>query len=174
MAGRHSSHCWELACAVLRKEGSGRTALTCPGAGGGTTLTCPGAGGGTALMCPGAAGWMPSRARVVVEGPPSRAWVLVWMPSLAWVLDEVCFHEVVEDVVFTDPLHGTAAGRTQGRALHPARVASRAERVHAGLQTESARGTVSRQSHRCNRDPRPRSAAAPPRKGLQGPSHRST
>lgn len=33
---------------------------------------------------------------------------------LAWVLDKVCFHEVVEDVVFTDPLHGTAAGGTQG------------------------------------------------------------
>ena len=52
------------------------------------------------------------------------------------MLEEVGLHQVVEDVVLADPLHGAAAGGTQRGALHPARVAGGAERVHAGLQAE--------------------------------------
>ena len=52
------------------------------------------------------------------------------------MLDEVGLHQVVEDVILADPLHGAAAGGTKGGALHPAGVAGGAERVHAGLQAE--------------------------------------
>lgn len=58
------------------------------------------------------------------------------------MLEKVCLHQVVENVVFTDPLNRTAAGGTQGRALHPAGVAGRAEGVHAGLQAEGTRTGV--------------------------------
>lgn len=53
-----------------------------------------------------------------------------------WVLDEVGLHQVVEDVVLANPLHGAAAGGAERRALHPARVAGGAEGVHARLQAE--------------------------------------
>jgi len=53
------------------------------------------------------------------------------------VLEKVGLHQVVQDVVFTDPLDGTAAGGAQAGALHPARVAGRAEGVHAGLQAHT-------------------------------------
>lgn len=43
-----------------------------------------------------------------------------WLAPLTWVLEKVCLHQVVEDVVFTDPLDWTAAGGAQGGALHPA------------------------------------------------------
>ena len=52
------------------------------------------------------------------------------------MLEEVGLHQVVQDVVLADPLHRAAAGGTQRGALHPARVAGGAERVHAGLQAE--------------------------------------
>lgn len=37
-----------------------------------------------------------------------------------WVLDEVGFHQVIEDVVFTNPLHRAATGGAKRGALHPA------------------------------------------------------
>lgn len=60
--------------------------------------------------------------------------VIVRVLDQTWVLDEVGLHQVVEDVVLADPLHGAAAGGTEGGALHPARVAGGAEGVHARLQ----------------------------------------
>lgn len=52
------------------------------------------------------------------------------------MLEEVGLHQVVQDVVLTNPLHGAAAGGAEGGALHPAGVAGGAEDVHAGLQAE--------------------------------------
>lgn len=52
------------------------------------------------------------------------------------MLDEVGLHQVVEDVVLSNPLHGAAAGGTQAGTLHPAGVAGGAEGVHARLQAE--------------------------------------
>lgn len=56
------------------------------------------------------------------------------------MLEEIRLHQVVEDVVLTDPLDGAAAGGAQRGALHPARVAGRAKGVHAGLQAEHGDG----------------------------------
>ena len=53
-----------------------------------------------------------------------------------WVLNEVGLHQVVEDMVLTDPLHRAAAGRAKRRALHPACVAGSTEGVHTGLQAK--------------------------------------
>lgn len=54
-----------------------------------------------------------------------------------WMLCEVRLHQVIEEVVFADPLNRAAAGRAQRGALHPARVAGAAEDVHARLQAEA-------------------------------------
>lgn len=70
---------------------------------------------------------------------PSRVRVSVGVLGQTWVLDEVGFHQVVEDVILSDPLHGAAAGGTEGGALHPAGVAGGAEGVHARLQAERTR-----------------------------------
>ena len=53
------------------------------------------------------------------------------------MLDEVGFHQVIEDVVFTNPLHRAAAGRAKRRALHPARVAGSTKDMHARLQAKA-------------------------------------
>lgn len=58
------------------------------------------------------------------------------MNKLTWVLKEVGLHQVVQDVVLANPLHGAAAGGTERGTLHPARVAGGAEDVHARLQAE--------------------------------------
>lgn len=60
-----------------------------------------------------------------------------WMNELTWVLNEVGLHEVVQDVVLTDPLHWAAACGTERRTLHPAWVAGSTEDVHARLQAEA-------------------------------------
>lgn len=52
------------------------------------------------------------------------------------MLEEVGLHQVVQDVVLTNPLHGAAAGGAEGGTLHPAGVAGGAEDVHARLQAE--------------------------------------
>lgn len=54
-----------------------------------------------------------------------------------WMLDEVGLHQVVEDMVLTDPFHRAAAGRAKRRTLHPAGVAGSTERVHTGLQAKA-------------------------------------
>lgn len=59
------------------------------------------------------------------------------MSEPTWVLNEVGLHEVVQDVVLTNPLHRAAAGGAERRTLHPARVAGGAEDVHARLQAEA-------------------------------------
>ena len=53
------------------------------------------------------------------------------------MLDEVGLHQVVEDVVLTNPLHRAAAGGAQGGPLHPAWVAGGTEDMHAGLQAKA-------------------------------------
>lgn len=58
------------------------------------------------------------------------------MSEPTWVLKKVGLHQVVQDVVLTNPLHGAAAGGTERGTLHPARVAGGAEDVHARLQAE--------------------------------------
>lgn len=58
------------------------------------------------------------------------------MNEPTWVLKEVGLHQVVQDVVLTNPLHGAAAGGTERGTLHPTRVAGGAEDVHARLQAE--------------------------------------
>lgn len=58
------------------------------------------------------------------------------MNEPTWVLKKVGLHQVVQDVVLTNPLHGAAAGGTERGTLHPARVAGGAEDVHARLQAE--------------------------------------
>lgn len=63
------------------------------------------------------------------------------------MLGEVGFHQVVEDVVLSNPLHGAAAGGAEGGALHPAGVAGGAEGVHARLQAEH--------THACGRSVAP-------------------
>lgn len=52
-----------------------------------------------------------------------------------WMLDEVGLYQVVENVVFMNPLHRAAAGGAKGRAFHPARIAGSTEDMHARLQT---------------------------------------
>lgn len=51
------------------------------------------------------------------------------------MLEQVGLHQVVEDVVLTDPLHRTATGGAEGRTLHPTRITGSAKRMHAGLKT---------------------------------------
>lgn len=60
-----------------------------------------------------------------------------WVSEPTWVLNEVGLHQVVQDVVLTNPLHRAAAGGAERRTLHPARVAGGAEDVHARLQAEA-------------------------------------
>lgn len=52
-----------------------------------------------------------------------------------WMLDEVGLYQVVENMVFMNPLHRAAAGGAKGRALHPARIAGSTKDMHARLQT---------------------------------------
>lgn len=54
-----------------------------------------------------------------------------------WVLNEVGLHQVVEDVVLTNPLHRAAAGGAKRRTLHPARVTGGTEDMHARLQAKA-------------------------------------
>lgn len=64
--------------------------------------------------------------------------LLKWSLSVrTWVLDEIGLHQVIEDVVLTNPLHGAAAGGAKRRTLHPAWVAGSTEDMHARLQAKA-------------------------------------
>lgn len=54
-----------------------------------------------------------------------------------WVLNEVGLHQVVEDVVLSNPLHRAATGGAKRGSLHPARVAGSTEHMHARLQAKA-------------------------------------
>lgn len=83
------------------------------------------------------------------------------------MLQQVCLYQVVEDVILADPLHGAAAGRTQGGAFHPAGVAGRTEGVHAGLEADGGgeerglRGSVQHTREGTNRWTDERSKLSP-------------
>lgn len=57
------------------------------------------------------------------------------------MLDEICLHQVVKDVVLANPLNRTAAGGAKRRTLHPARVTGSTENMHARLQAEAKQQT---------------------------------
>ena len=88
--------------------------------------------------------------------------------ELTWVLDKICFHQVVQNVVFANPLHWTSASRAQRWTLHPPRVACRTKGVHTRLQTgriQRSKGHISWQNlpEICYHDTQTKSAAGWPK-----------